>query len=253
MTIRYRHLRCFLAAFVALCFISGCGAGNKNKVVFVLFDLSGTTKSEKIREGYYDEFMKILGQIEGGDILFADRINDNPLGTSTYPVNADNAKFPKYSLLTDYLFTANPGDYDSNLAAVKKQTAAMVKDILKEPGSSLTKIMDSLHLAERVFHTYPAPQKWLVVMSDMVEESEHYNFKTDQLDKVKQIIEKETREGRLPDLQGVKIFVTGASKTIDQSSRNDYYKIMNFWMEYFAACKADSSKDRYGSTLTKFE
>ncbi len=61
-----------------------------------------------------------------------------------------------------------------------------------------TDILSSLHVAERVFKQYKNKKNILVIFSDMIEESDDYNFKNVQKTKkrIEEIIRKEKKKNK---------------------------------------------------------
>ncbi len=90
------------------------------------------------------------------------------------------------------------------------------KVILHSASTPSTDLMNSFELAAKIFNGGdwpPATRKVLVVFSDMVEQSHHYDFTAIDLTeaRIAQIIADERAGGRLPDLHGVKVWVAGAA------------------------------------------
>jgi len=238
--------------------LAGCAAisagrhagAASTKLVFVLFDLSGSTNVQEVRRRYYEDFTKVLAAVKPGDAIVADAITDNPLAQSTFPINEE---FEKYNpALHNPVIHKKKGDQQ------KARVLQTAKEMLYKQGQRVpsTKILDALHLAERIFNTYKRDEKVLVLFSDMVEESDRYNFRKARLtDKeTEQIIANEKAKKRLPDLRGVRVYVTGASAGGHQGMSSEMiFSIRDFWLRYFKACGADLTKARYGSSLPKFE
>jgi lysophospholipase L1-like esterase len=92
----------------------------------------------------------------------------------------------------------------------------------------------------------------LVIFSDRVEESEHYNFTRENLTeaRIKKIISQNRSRGLLPDLAGVKVYVVGASAGAYEKMRSGRMAaIRDFWLAYFKACGAELTRERYGGAL----
>lgn len=234
------------AAAIALT-LGGCQQSDReSKTVFVLFDLTASTKASEVRSRYFSDFQKLLGNMAGGDILVADRITDNPLAQSTFPVNETFDAMNKW--------TDNPLQWKREAKERKERIESTVKEMVFDTKKRYrrTSIVDALHLAQRVFATYPNGRQVLVLFSDMVEESSYYDFTGETFDepRIAQVLETERSEKRLPNLDGVQVYVIGASA--GYYSRMDPAKvrqIQNFWFEYFQACGANLPMERYGSGL----
>jgi len=84
-------------------------------------------------------------------------------------------------------------------------------------GGRIVTIIISETVAERVCKSFSQPRKVLVIMSDMLEDSEHYNIERLKLTahEAARIVEAERRAGRLADLHDVRVYVIGASVPSD--------------------------------------
>lgn len=255
---------CNTARFGAKSTAEGQSQSN-SKVVFVLFDLSASTEKPEVRQRYLTDFERIVKNLQSDDVIVADEITDNPLADSTFPINASIHKYNP--------FTDNDLRYNRQLGELRQQ---LVKDaeaiLIGQGGPSAapqgkgeasppagqpkkymqTKILDSLELAQRVFATYQRNRQVLVIFSDMVEESEHYNFRHGRLTgaRIQQIITQQKARESLPGLNGVQVYVAGAAQgAYGHMPSDQVHWIENFWMEYFKACGADLPRTRYGSAL----
>jgi hypothetical protein len=246
----HRTLLRLLVPSVLLLAAAACGSGSaaQARVAVALFDLSGSTNVEAIKQQYIKDFIKVLDAVSTGGVLAADIIDDNPLAHSTYPINES---FDRYDPLKE-----NRLDYQRRIRqkreAVVKQAEAVVQR--RRAGSRGTNVLDGLQLAERVFSSYAGQERLLVVFSDMIEQSKRYDFSGENLtaSRISQIIARERSAGRLPDLRGVEVCVVGAgaSKTGGLSTER-LLAIREFWLQYFKAAGANLPKERYGSALLR--
>src|SRR2546426_12701680 len=114
---------------------AGCGENSvHSRVTTVLFDLSGSTSPQAIRQQYLKDFSKILNQVATGGVIAADIIDDNPLAHSTFPINE---AFDRYEPLKE-----NKLDYErrghQKRGAVIKQADTLVREPAGRPGSSVS-------------------------------------------------------------------------------------------------------------------
>ncbi len=223
-----------------------CGSGEGTTVVVVLFDLSGSTRAEELRQRYIEQFKVIVDGMKPGDRIVADAITESPLATSTFPINDE---LPPFNELT-----GNKLLYDDTVKRTRAEILEKVKPLLFDLARKVpnTKIMEALQLAERVFKTYQRGRKALVIFSDMVEESEFYDFTREALSesRTSSIIAQSRERSMLPELAGVKVYVVGASAgTYAQMHAGRASAIRDFWLTYFSACGADLTKERYGGAL----
>jgi hypothetical protein len=118
-------------------------------------------------------------------------------------------------------------------------------------GSLLTEILDSLNVADTIFHDEKERQKILVMLSDMIEESKEYNFDKNKMtdEYINKVIGSRQKNNLMPNLAGVKVYVAGASA----ADSDKFRAIQAFWARYFAESQADFSPYRYGHSLINFE
>jgi hypothetical protein len=224
-------------------------SSDRDTVVYVLFDVSGSTDSAAVRQHYSGDLSIITRFLsQDGGTVRGDVVSSQALNTSTVPIDVT---FPVY----DRVFsTENKHTKDIQAASglLQQQTESLLSG---SPASSQTALMAAMEVAAKILNggqLRNAKRKCLVIFSDMVEESPRYNFQRGVLNdsRTKEIIDSERAGGRLPDLRGVKVWKTGASAVglSDDRSR----ALQRFWVDYFKAAGADLAPDRYGSTLLNF-
>ena len=223
-----------------------------NKIVCVLFDLSETTNTPEIRKTYLNRFKFVLDRMQVGDAIEAALITEKSVSELNLSIECE---FPviKNKIGTE-LFEKKYKVLADSILDMKKDSLLKVADsVLFKPKRKIlnTEIISSLQVAERVFKSFPQPRKILVVFSDMIEDSKHYNFERENLSsqRINQIINREKKDNLLPNISGVKIYVAGA--TAKDSER--YNNIKNFWFEYFKNCNANLESQNYGAALIKFD
>lgn len=229
----------------------------KNKFVVVFVDFSEST-TDRYEAGERKIYRKALGQIvaslqPGDRILVAGITSEtavefNPLIDETLP------SVPEERWLVD-----NHLIYEQRKRVVEQKTceaiARIALTLVSAPewseSSKNTSVLTSLDLATKLFDS-PSYQNVLVILSDMIEDSEDYNFERMPWDskQIERIIatERSHRGDRLPNLTGVTVYVAGA--TIDSSGSEGkrmrlQRQIEDFWLAYFKACNADASDSRY--------
>jgi len=242
-----------LSSLMIISLFTGCFDSKINSVVFVLFDASISTNDRAVREHYFEDFQKLLNNLHGQTQLVGDVITGNTMATATFPLDATITGFDQ---LTENLLT-----YKERQNAANKDIINTVKKIIDTAYSQSTDLLNSFQLAGKVFEEdrfKSAPNKILVVFSDMIEDSENYRFEKDNLNnqRINAIIKKEKDEGGLPELTGVKVYVVGAtanSSSFSQVKPGQIYAIERFWMKYFADCGANITDSRYATRLLNFE
>ncbi len=217
-------------------------AATPTKTLVVLFDVSDSTKIPAIRAQYQKDLDKILKSLNPGDAIAADKIAENSAASSTLPINRELE-----------------GGWNTNELKKKKGVRDAQKQVKEEAEAILqssqkvryTDLLSSLQIAERIFKTYNKERNVLVIMSDMIEDSKSYNFEREKLTdkRIADIIAREKKAGRMPDLKNVKVY---AVKNATSQSRDMMAGIENFWLQYLRECGAQIDKAQYGP-LTKFE
>jgi hypothetical protein len=263
--IPFRRMREYqiLATLILVLFLGACDSScrttppQKGKTVFVLFDISSSTGKGQIRQRYLQEFNHIVEGIGSGDIIVVDVITDNPLAQSTFPVN-ESFDSPKFDTDNPLIVNAGVKKHEEELKLKRGEIGRKVESILSDSSQKInqTKILESMQLADRVFHTYKRPKNVLVVFSDMIEESGRYNFQTQRVSDatIQHILNDEKQNKRLPDLTGVRVYVVGAgSSNYQRSTASSFAEIEDFWLRYFREVGADLPKERYGAALLNFD
>ncbi|NDY73832.1 hypothetical protein DO021_18875 [Desulfobacter hydrogenophilus] len=109
--------------------------------------------------------------------------------------------------------------------AFKEQIARAFSGAAK---ANNTEIIAAIRLSKLYFDDVNAKQKKLIILSDMIEESEFFNFQKKKVLPGK-IIETEKKGSRLPDLNGINVYVSGAYA----GTQKKYDEVKNFWETYF--------------------
>jgi len=221
-------------------------SGTPSAIVFSLFDVSGSTQGA-IRERYLKDFKGILATLQGGEQVMGDLITSNSLATSSYPVQGS---IPVYSVMGK-----NKMAYEKERSTTLKNLEEVARKLVLQPPTSSrgTDIINAMRAADKVFngHGASADRKALIVFSDMIEQSNSYDFAVENLttQRIQQIVDAEKKNG-LPNLKGVTVWVAGATAATSGGIDGDkILDIQNFWVAYFSACGADLSGQRYAGTL----
>ena len=217
------------------------GNEGKPKLVYVLFDLSGSALTR--RDLYMKWFDLILNSLRPGDRIIIEAIQTRSAINAVYPVNRE---LPVFSSWKD-----NALVFRKKMLKLKKEIRDKVKTFLDRKGSGNTEIMSAFLPAQQLFESYPEyTRKILVIMSDMIEESPSHNFAKypPGEKKTMNIIATEKKRKCLPCLTGVTVYVTGAGG----KSTSRMIKLKEFWLKYFNACGAEVQPGNYGAGLARF-
>ena len=250
-----------------LCFVvlgsAGCGkhSGSAVPLVVALFDVSSAEVPAATRQQYFDDFKRNVieplqhGQGLSGETILADVTGQTGSGygyaATDWPVRVTFPVFDRSTATLDAYHKTVHALADT----LSEQAEQVVMNSAPAPASDL---MDAIKSADRAFSTdqgRAAPSKTLIVFSDMFVQSTRHDFSTDALSSagINSLIQDERSGDRLPDLTGVKVWVSGpgtGSRSGISSGKSKQVKA--FWTEYFKACGADLPEKHYAERLAKF-
>ena len=224
--------------------VVACGpAVGQDGVLCVLFDLSKSASN--VRTGYQSDFARIVDGLAGGELILGAGITAHSLATGRFEIEKE---IPKYSAFVDSKLTFRKKLQKAQVAAKEE-----AQKLLAGPSTPTTDLLGAMQLAEKAFQSTAAASakvRYLIIFSDMVEESAHYDFRKENLTPARStmIVEAERKAGRLPTLKDVQVWVSGAGGTVPEK----FLQIQDFWTQYFRAAGADLRKSRYGAGLMDF-
>jgi len=212
------------------------------KVVVMLVDVSYSTKT--LWKLYLENFYKAVDELGPGDSLVVSIINHDPLGT---------AERMTYRFEECDSFSTNPLLCKKKLVAQKEQAKKDGSEFFDHvTPSTESRIFDSTLIAAKIFSAHPPDtSRSLVLMSDMIENGDAFNFERSAPlsdAQVKKVIARLKGEKRLPNLQGVKVSVVAPMPAEGNRSSRRYLGLQRFWKEFFSSSGADLG-ERYGPTF----
>ncbi|MCD4741539.1 MAG: hypothetical protein K8R67_03510 [Desulfobacteraceae bacterium] len=214
----------------------------ESKLIIVFIDMSGSTN--KVRQTIYkNAFEMIYKSLKQGDRIVVGTITSHSYIDFKPVVDEE---IPKQTIWVNRL------KFEQNLTRTKKNIRETVDQLLKlKQGTKYTEILNSLNIADTIFHSEKKRKKILVLLSDMIQDSKEYNFEKVKITNqyIANIIKNRTEQELIPNLSKVKIYVAGASA----SSSKRFRAVELIWTRYFKACNADFSTHRYGHSLLEFE
>jgi hypothetical protein len=235
---------------VAGCRLSTSTAAEPGGTEYVVFlDLSQSIRADDraiLKEALTGQ---IVPTLEPGDRLLIAPITDRTL-TGFHPlVDATLPPMPGFNGWTDNLLKHKKQvkEIETQIPKAKEAIDKQIKAIFARPDASAqTDILSSLLLTEKLFHRV-AQHKVLVLMSDMIEDYEPYRFQHVSWtpDATSKLIDYLDKQGMIPNLSGVCVYVAGASA----SSPGQAEQIAGFWKAYFTRAKADMDMSRYAHVL----
>ena len=211
------------------------------RTIVVFVDMSGSTNQAR-RTVYRNAFEKIYQNLQQGDRIVVGTITGRSY-IDFKPVI--DAEIPEQSIWVNRI------TFEQNLAKTKKDINDEMEKLLSlKRGTPRTEIINSLNIADNIFHGEKR-QKILILLSDMVQDSKEYNFDRAKITDayIAGIIKERQKQNLIPRLNDVKVYVAGASA----ADSKKFNSIELFWSRYFAACGADFSSHRYGHSLIEFE
>jgi hypothetical protein len=220
-------------------FVGACSQTEEPRTIALFADRSCSVTDAT---PYRDAFRQIVAGLEPGDRVTLGRIAavDTPYAT---PVDRT---IPTFSILSD-----NRRRYRTQiLPAAVEQLSKDFEQILAGPCSQNTPILDTISLAGKVLGD-EGRRRVLVILSDMLEDSDDYDFLHLRLSEeaLERVIRTRAAAHALPDLGGVTVYVAGAHAPTARKRR----EIERFWTAYFAATGATLNSRHYGPSLIGFE
>jgi ribosomal protein L35AE/L33A len=212
------------------------------RLIMILVDMSGSA-DEARRTVCKDAFEKIYRNLRHGDRVVVGTIASHSYIDFKPTVDEE---IPKKTIWDNRL------QFERNLTNTKEKIRREVNKLLSHRGGSLmTEILDSLNIADTIFHDEKERQKILVILSDMIQDSKEYKFDKDKMtdEYISKVITYRQKNNLMPNLTGVKVYVAGASATDSERFR----EVQTFWVRYFTESGADFSLYRYGHSLINFE
>jgi hypothetical protein len=212
------------------------------RAIVVLVDMSGSTNRAR-RTVYNEAFEKIFASLGQGDRIVVGTITSHSYIDFKPVVDEE---IPQKSIWVNRI------QYEQDLANTQKNIRKEVNRLLsRKQGTPYTEILNSLNIADTIFHSEKERQKILVILSDMVQDSKEYKFDRVRVSNkyINDVIRMRKKQDLIPNLSDVKIYIAGASA----SNSKKFRAIEKFWSRYFAATGADFSTHRYGHSLIEFE
>ena len=234
-----------VAALACACTQVGAAPDTPQRAVMVLFDISDSTAGATIRNRYLETFSRVLDFASQGGILAADVIDSNPLAHSTFPVIE---RFRPYDPLTENSLT-----HRAKVGRAETEAMDAAEGVTQHTDRG-TDVFGGLELAARFFANYPlAEDRYLVVMSDMLQSSGRMRFGSRLFSRTPPTTLLARVRDRIPDLSGVKVYVVGAgAPAFGRIDASTIHKIEDFWLAYLRRTGADAAADRYGAALVRF-
>jgi hypothetical protein len=212
------------------------------RLIVILVDMSASADQAR-RTVCKEAFEKIYRNLRQGDRLVVGTITSQSYIEFKPTVDEE---IPKKTVWDNRL------QYEKKLTDTREKIRREVNKLLSQKqGTLLTEILDSLNIADIIFHDEKERQKVLVILSDMIQDSKEYKFDEDKItdEYIHKVIQYRQKNNLMPNLANVKVYVAGASA----ADSDKFRAIQTFWARYFAESGADFSPHRYGHSLINFE
>jgi len=224
----------------------------KSRAVFILVDLSESTNKPEIRKRYIDTVNEVMQKLDFGDSIGIAAITEHSIyEPSTIAIH--DFEPPKITSDNDLIVMQQKKKSIEELKNKKEEIIQTVKARLADDSRKIlrTDVMSSLQVAEKYFDDKSRANKYLLILSDMIEDSDRYNFEKENLtdNRIKEIIEKEKKENRIPVLKGVDVWIVGP----EAKDLKKYYAIQTFWLTYFKEAGIELPKSHYGALAVQIK
>ena len=212
------------------------------RLIVIFVDMSASADQAR-RTVCKEAFEKIYRDLRQGDRVVVGTITSQSYIEFKPAVDEE---IPKKTVWDNRL------QFEKALTHAKEKIRGEVNKLLSQKqGTLLTEILDSLNIADIIFHDEKERQKVLVILADMIEDSKEGKFDKDNItdEYIHKIIQRRQKNKLVPNLKDVKLYVAGASA----ADSDKFRAIQTFWAHYFGESGADYSPQRYGHSLINFE
>lgn len=207
--------------------------------VMIFLDMSLSTLPD--RDNYQKYLQSIVAKLHPGDRLTVCKIIDLTIADFA-PIY--DATLPSFNFWTD-----NRTQHDRHTRGITAEILTTVDSVLQtKPRIQKAEIINSFLICDQLMRGKRL-KKSLVIISDMQESTDEFDFRTDNMNAayVNRALETLKNKGRIPKLDDVEVWIAGAySKETER-----YFIINDFWSRYIAASGAELKS--YSHTLLDFE
>ena len=227
-------------------FTASACSDDPSRVVVMLFDTTGSSASETARFG--QEARVVLATLrpgtdrQAGDLVAGDAIHALPFGGARLELNA---AFPRLDRAS-----SNRSAHLRRAEALRYSLAEQVDAILTRPSSGCSDLLSAFEVPARVFKGHPEAEKVLVVFSDVVHTCGGLDFGSAAFtaDRARALVDELREQGRLPDLGGVEVWISGLGST-GQMPAEQALVLESFWRSFLEGSGATYREERVGPTL----
>jgi hypothetical protein len=228
----------------------GCSKGadvsalHEQPVIAILVD--GTINTPAIREHHLAEIRRAIDQVPDGTRLVIFQITAN---SGVSPVLFDHT----FERPNHLLETAHAANVRGKKARAEVLTA--IEQVLSAPpGREGTTVIDALAHARQYLNAVTVGSLAFVIVSDMMEQSELTDLTRVDWEASEELLGHIEATGRLPDLSGTCLYVTGIADGDDPGSwmtPEHLHQVRLFWERLIAT--AGGALKAYGPSLSAIE
>src|SRR4030043_677983 len=167
------------------------------RLIVILVDMSASADQER-RTVCKDAFEKVYRNLRHGDRLVVGTITSQSYIEFKPAVDEE---IPKKTVWDNRL------QYEKKLTDTREKIRREVNKLLSQKqGTPLTEILDSLNIADIIFHDEKERQKVLVILSDMIQDSKDYKFDKDKVtdEYIHNVIQSRQKNNLIPSLTKAK-------------------------------------------------
>lgn len=228
---------------------SSLAATHPGMDLIIFVDFSGSIRKEDKKSFEQDLTKRVIPSLSAGDRILIAPITEKTLTDFRPLIEVDFPPKPSFNGFMQNAMTYNRQvkEVDTEVARLKEELVVQVAGMFKQYfASPRTDIFNAIVLAQKLFSD-EGKARVLVLMSDMVEDSQPYNFYRLQWgpDTVEKLLGELDANGLVPDLSGVCLYVSGASADTAEMA----HRVGNFWATYFQRAKANMDSRRYAHVL----
>lgn|GEM_PF-3534637 len=219
-------------------------------LVVALFDLSANDR--EVRDRYIAEFRQVLDTLPPGSRVVADVVTESTARDASLSVDS---VLPQFNWLKD-----NEMAHRARSRRAREALIAAVSTMLTREAPN-SDIIGAFAIAEKVLKGRGAAdfeRKSLIVFSDGIHQTPELDFthQDDLSDEaIERIISAQNELGRLPDLAGVDVFMTGTGRLLDDEAAMTLEKlawVKRFWLSYVSETSASMDPCDFGPALTNW-
>lgn len=208
------------------------------KLIVLLYDVTKSTNGEADHQIYHSTIQALVETLRPGDRVVVGLISATPMSRSA-PVKNLSCRDTGVEI-----------DDGECLDRLKRELLQTLARLSQGRTAVQTYLLDSFWFAQQIIEADKRERRWIVVLSDMIEDSPGLSFDRIRFDdrRIPEMTQGLRSQRRLPNLHGAKIFVAGAGG----KDRDHYLGIRGFRMEYFRQANGFCGLGMYGRVIPHF-